>query len=218
MKTSTLNACGKIIWPNLIAATNNDSSIENEYANIIDLAHAIGGEGFTDMDIEDIEELLEDTEISTAELVSLVNHEDAVHNVDRSLSSDDSNNVVVNFTAKIIADGLRLGTELAQYFVNRDPDIERSLKFQRSLKSILKQYEEVYKDIRQSKQMLITNFVPAISSETTKDTVSCSNHQEVRNIDEISLCDSESDAESIFEPIQTHKKRRLIISESSDEN
>lgn len=147
-----------------------------------------------------------------------MNHEDAVHNVDRSLSSDDSNNVVVNFTTKIIADGLRLGTELAQYFVNRDPDIERSLKFQRSLKSVLKQYEEVYKDIRQSKQMLITNFVPAISSETTKDTVSCSNHQEVRNIDEISLCDSESDTESIFEPIQTHKKRRLVISESSDEN
>lgn len=157
---STLNACWKKIWPEIVGEKNVVLSPNFLFANIIDLAHAIGVEGFDDLDIPDIEELFEKNEISAADLVDVVIQEPAAaaaaddRNDNSSDSSDDSNNIEVNsnkievkaFTANIVDEGLRLGRELQTYFLNKDPDTQRAMKFQRKIQEALGQYEEVYKE------------------------------------------------------------------------
>lgn len=43
-------------------------------------------------------------------------------------NSNNDNNAAENFARKVIAEGLQLGRELQTYFLNRNPDTERSWK------------------------------------------------------------------------------------------
>lgn len=166
LKNSTLNACWKQIWPGVVGERHVVSSTDILLANIIDLAHSIGGEGFDDLEVPDIEELFEEEEIADADLVDLVSQ---VPDAPNEISSDDSNIVVKALTANTVSEGLRLGKELQMHFLNNDPDAERAMKFQRKIQEALIQYEEVYKDLRQSKQLRITDFL-TISTNQIKAT------------------------------------------------
>lgn len=58
LRTHTLNACWRKIWPECVESGNSVKDTSIVCSEIIILSHAIGGEGFDNMDTADIDELL----------------------------------------------------------------------------------------------------------------------------------------------------------------
>ena len=48
LRPLTLNRCWSAIWPECVKSENPVDPNTKEYPNIIDLAHAVGGQGFND--------------------------------------------------------------------------------------------------------------------------------------------------------------------------
>ena len=66
------------------------------------------------------------------------------------LESDIENQEPNVFTAKFVHEGLVLGRKLGNHFQG-DVNLDRVLNFQRGVNDLLKQYEDVYKDITNNK-------------------------------------------------------------------
>ncbi|XP_021711844.1 tigger transposable element-derived protein 1-like, partial [Aedes aegypti] len=65
MQMSTLNACWKPLWPECVHHKSQQNVDDRE---IILLAHAVGGEGFNDMTVEEVGEMMEDAVVDDEEL------------------------------------------------------------------------------------------------------------------------------------------------------
>jgi len=72
IKPTTLHACWKNLWPEAIQGDSLNEPAENRMDAIVDLAKSLGGEGFDDMTVEDIQELLVEEETDAATLVEMV--------------------------------------------------------------------------------------------------------------------------------------------------
>ena len=73
LRPSTLNGSWKPIWPEVVLLNNRIQPVVDEYRAIVDLAHTLGGEGFEDLAIQDVEELLAEPNLGEEELVAMVN-------------------------------------------------------------------------------------------------------------------------------------------------
>jgi hypothetical protein len=72
IKKLTLHACWKSVWPQVVEIENSRIFLEQEYSDIIELAHAIGGEGFQDLNEEVIIKTMADQELDEDELIEIV--------------------------------------------------------------------------------------------------------------------------------------------------
>ncbi|XP_017796951.1 PREDICTED: tigger transposable element-derived protein 1-like [Habropoda laboriosa] len=119
LKTSTLNACWKKIWPSSVEIENVLESSENEIGGILELAKSIGGEGFVDMAIEDVQDLLVEEEVDEADLMEMASE------VGNQIDSEDNSTAedceVNNLTLKKLKEGLSLAENLESVFLNADP-------------------------------------------------------------------------------------------------
>ncbi|XP_039962466.1 tigger transposable element-derived protein 1-like [Bactrocera tryoni] len=155
LKPSTLNSCWKNIWPECVKC--KDPVIDNnaELADIITMANAIGGDGFDDLSLADVEELLVVESLSENEIIefTLETRYDKEHS-----DSDERDRPILK--ASLIKEGLDLATKLGSHFEQHDHDEERAAKFQRELKSLMASYREVYNGLTRNKtQSKITDFV-----------------------------------------------------------
>ncbi|XP_017797049.1 PREDICTED: tigger transposable element-derived protein 1-like, partial [Habropoda laboriosa] len=73
IKQSTLNACWKKLWPDVVEGENSRLPLEHEYSQITEMAHTTGGEGFEDFAEADIVELMAGKELDEDDLVDMVN-------------------------------------------------------------------------------------------------------------------------------------------------
>ncbi|XP_017789938.1 PREDICTED: tigger transposable element-derived protein 1-like [Habropoda laboriosa] len=73
IKQSTLNACWKKLWPDVVEGENSRLPLEHEYSQITEMAHTMGGKGFEDFAEADIVELMADKELDEDDLVDMVN-------------------------------------------------------------------------------------------------------------------------------------------------
>nr|XP_012151876.1 PREDICTED: tigger transposable element-derived protein 1-like [Megachile rotundata] len=202
IKQSTLNACWKKLWPDVVEGENSRLPLEHEYSQIMEMAHTIGGEGFEDFAEADIVELMEDKELDEDDLVDMVNETN-----DRGSDPDEAESEPVAFTAKVIREGLELGRKLGNHFLQNDPNVERALLFQRDINKRLTQYEEVYKDlIKIETQLLITDFTTKVRPS---EVVSNSSNIELESHQPLS-----SDESDII-PI---RNKRLRVYESDNSN
>ncbi|XP_067138393.1 tigger transposable element-derived protein 1-like [Centruroides vittatus] len=94
IKPLTLNACWKNLWPESVQSFKIIDPAENRIEAILKLAKSLGGEGFDDMNLEDIEELMEE-EIDETNLVEMVSTLDQINSED---DSTDENPEDHNFT------------------------------------------------------------------------------------------------------------------------
>ncbi|XP_055377932.1 tigger transposable element-derived protein 1-like [Condylostylus longicornis] len=173
--------------------------ISYQYSNIIELAHAIGGEDFQDLNEEDIIKTMTDQELDEDELIEIVSKTRQKSESDVEAEIDECEKHL--FTAKIVREGLALGKKLGNYFQQHDPNVERALQFQRKINEVLAQYEEELKDLRQKKsQLLITEFISKSHRTEIVSEESC--------VEILSSDDSE---------IKQFNKTRLIV-ESDSEN
>ncbi|XP_017891414.1 tigger transposable element-derived protein 1-like [Ceratina calcarata] len=190
LKTSTLNACWKKIWRSSVEIENVPESSENEIGGILELAKSIGGEGFVDMTIEDVQDLLVEGEVDEADLMEMAS--EAVNQIDSEDTSTDEDCAVNNLTLKKLKEGLSLAENLESFFLNADPSTERSRKFKMELRNCLAPYREIYNDlVRTSNQSTITNFFKR--------------EEDARTLNEEKSSESESDI------IPPKKRSRLII-------
>lgn len=59
LKPSSINACWKNLWPEVVIQENQPPLLTNQEEAIVNLAHKIGGEGFEDVRCEEIRDLIE---------------------------------------------------------------------------------------------------------------------------------------------------------------
>lgn len=155
LKPSTLNSCWKTIWPECVKCKDPVIQNNEQFTDIITLAHTIGGDGFDDLSSADIDELLADKSLSESEIIDLAleTHHDKEH-------SENGEEDLPVLNATLIKDGLDLARNLGNHFEQHDPDNERAAKFQRELKLLMSSYRELYNGLsRNQTQTLITDFV-----------------------------------------------------------
>ncbi|GFT13151.1 tigger transposable element-derived protein 1 [Nephila pilipes] len=157
LKKSTLNACWKAVWPDVAERANPPILLEQEYSQIIELAHSLGGEGFEDLSEADIIEIMADKEICEDDLIDMVNITSENESDNETVADGYAHNP---FTAKVVREGLEQGRKLVNYFQQNDPHLDRALRFQRNMNECLNEYEELYNVLTKNKsQSLITNFI-----------------------------------------------------------
>lgn len=155
LKKQTLNGCWKKIWPSSVESCV--PLTENGVQDILEVAKTIGGEGFADMNIEDVQNLLVEQEASEEDLVLMISQDDPIESED---STDEENSEAANFSLKKVQKVLNLAKDLELYILSEDPCSERSLKFKRELQNALSPYSEIYQALtRASKQTKITDFI-----------------------------------------------------------
>ncbi|GFQ91990.1 tigger transposable element-derived protein 1 [Trichonephila clavata] len=204
IKKSTLHACWKAVWPDVVESANPRIPLEQEYSQIIELAHSLGGEGCEDLSEADIIEIMADKEICEDELIDMVNITSENESDNETVADGYAHNP---FTAKVVREGLELGRKLVNYFQQNDPHLDRALRLQRNITESLNEYEEVYNILRKNKsQSLITNFISM--SRRNEINPNMSTTETASN--EIILSSDES------EITQTRKRKRAIVESDSD--
>lgn len=191
LKSSTLNACWKALLPGMVQSENAVPPADVEYTRIVNVASRLGGEGFTDMNIRDVEELFLEQTLNEEELMEFI------HVSSSNASTDDNfenmnDGLVANLNLNDVQKGIDLAKQLEFYFIEKDPSVVRSGKFKRELQSCLAPYREVLAQL-QSKNTLVS----ATNSARFEDE------------------DIQSDED--FRHIKRKKVRPLVISDDSDE-
>ncbi|GFT02826.1 tigger transposable element-derived protein 1 [Nephila pilipes] len=204
IKKSTLNACWKAVWPDVAERANPPILLEQEYSQIIELAHSLGGEGFEDLSEADIIEIMADKEICEDDLIDMVNITSENESDNETVADGYAHNP---FTAKVVREGLEQGRKLVNYFQQNDPHLDRALRFQRNMNECLNEYEELYNVLTKNKsQSLITNFI----SMSGRNEINPNRSTTETASNEIILSSDES------EIIQTRKRRRPVVESDSD--
>lgn len=170
LKPFPINPNWKNFWQEELNNCHGISTVHDEIEKIMELSHQIGGEGFSDLQEIEVEELLEshNTELSEDELEELI----------LSNTSDDDSEVEkdapkLELTIENLDKGFQLAKELGDLFFAEDPLMERSLKFRKELEGVLTPYREIYKDLKnKTKQQVYTNYFG--SSEAILNNNCCS--------------------------------------------
>ncbi|GFW21617.1 tigger transposable element-derived protein 1 [Trichonephila clavipes] len=133
IRTRTLNACWKKIWPACVTdnTTTQTSTLSHE---IINLAHEIGGDGFNTFSHDDIDELLVDDALSDNDIIDLT-LDLTVEGVVGLEGDNDEEEKSTLLTGKLIQEGLQLCSKLENH---NDPNSERASKLQRELQNCIK--------------------------------------------------------------------------------
>lgn len=133
IKPSTLNACWRPVWPECVTKPMRSQDLMDN-SEIFMLAHAIGGEGFSDLTDTDVEELINEPGLADAELVELVeDNKNSAESDDMEISEENLNK------------GLEIAEQLENHFVQHDPYVERAVSFRNDLKYCLARYKELNK-------------------------------------------------------------------------
>lgn len=178
IRPSTLKACWKALIPEIDVQSTVSTPIEDEYRNIVRLAHAVEGDGFDEITMADIQELIADDEINEADLVAMTNEESVGD------SSDDLSDVEnKNFSLKNIEKVLNMAKQLEEYILENDPLSDRAEIFKRNLQNNLAPYQEIYKDLRnKSKQTSMHDFFKPIIVEKMPESDSGSSSKRSKQI------------------------------------
>ena len=72
VKPTTLNACWKAAWPECVSKINDSNEITTISSEIISLAKEIGGDGFDNFGVNDVEELLVDEALCDDDILESV--------------------------------------------------------------------------------------------------------------------------------------------------
>ncbi|KAI5154337.1 hypothetical protein ENBRE01_3360 [Enteropsectra breve] len=158
----------------------------------MNLAHSSGGEGFADMTIQDLQEMIEERDLNEEELFELLDEQSNEYFENKNVNCDQDSSP---FTPKFLQEGLAIGDKLLFYFMEHDPLFERRECFKNELQACLSSYMKIYKDLQtEGKQMLITDYIKNDSSHSTK---------EIKSI--LDYSDSTSDCEDIFDIVNSYE-------------
>jgi len=142
LKSSTLNACWKNIWPEVVLQENLLCATSLNIEPIVNMARSVGGDGFDDMNEGDIYELINNAEdLDEEELVQLADtsHLNNINSAEGSLAQiiDD---VDENLCTENVNEIVKLGKQLEIFVTNCDPSVDRSTEFKTNIQNCLAPY------------------------------------------------------------------------------
>ena len=162
VKSSTLNSVWKSVWKEAIHTFTGLPSFSGTVQECVNLAHRVGGEGFSDLETDDVLELLDshDEELSVDDLLELSAAQEQADEAENDVALD-----IKEMTMKEMAAFFKLANNLAQAAMDMDHSLERSQHFSRGLKSILAPYQEIYaKKQNSARQTTMTKFFKPTNS------------------------------------------------------
>ncbi|KAG0724693.1 hypothetical protein GWK47_040059 [Chionoecetes opilio] len=136
---------GSIDSSSVLACT---TLLAQQMKDIVDLAHTVGGEGFSDMTEEDVAELIDShgAEPSVEEIIQMNEDDQAGDDADE----DDDTETRPVFTIMKLRNLLREADNLTELFTDQDPIQERSIKFKRVVDEGLIPYKETLRSMEAS--------------------------------------------------------------------
>ncbi|XP_017754456.1 PREDICTED: tigger transposable element-derived protein 1-like [Eufriesea mexicana] len=140
IKSSTLNACWRPLLPRMVRKGNDISAL---LAEIVNVASALGSEGFSDINREDIEELLREESLNEEELVESIDE-----STSNSFVEENADNEFVSNFGCDVKRGLDLAKELEGCLTRNDPSTTRGAKFKREFQNCLAPYKEVLEELQ----------------------------------------------------------------------
>ena len=159
LKESTINGCWRKLWPEVVKRANPVPDISEELREIISLARNVGGEGFEDMSASDIEEVINDNcnDLLEDDLEELLTNSSGESDNDSECETlQDSRS---KMTEKTVLKALQMADELANFLLENDHVVERTIKTKRELNDLMAPYRELQRSIQSSAtQTKITNF------------------------------------------------------------
>lgn len=166
LKESTLNTCWKAIWPECVTHEEPVPRHSNEYADIVTLAHEVGGEGFDDLSFADIEEMIVDKPLEDEEIIEV-----ACAPADLQEENDSDDDDKTPLTAGLIKEGFQLANALENHFLTHDHLSERAAQFKQELTSCMARYRELYNELsKPPPQPFLTIFIKEPKSVASPET------------------------------------------------
>ena len=166
-----LNSCWKKLWPECVKSAANTLEKANEIQQgIISLGKKIGGEGFSDLDQEDIDDVLLIDELTEEELLELCGERYEKESVDIEPEKKEDQ-MKQNVLAGILADAERLMQNISIH----DPIEHRSSLVCLQIRSAVAPYDEIQRQIYNKKNQkkmsdfFATSTVPAESSSSEEE-------------------------------------------------
>ncbi|XP_070593700.1 tigger transposable element-derived protein 1-like isoform X2 [Erythrolamprus reginae] len=143
MKSQTMNACWRKLWPEVVNYHRGFAPEEIQDAavqNSVKLAQALGGEGFVDMTPEEVNGLLDEhglplTDKDLEELTRSASEEEEVEGAEESEEEED-----VGLTLERLAEMNRTAAHLQRMAELWDPNMTRSIHFKVSLDNTIAPY------------------------------------------------------------------------------
>lgn len=173
VKSSTVNACWKKLWPQCVQGNAVEPDSQTEIEKVVELARQVGEEGFENVEVADVEELTLDEEegLTHMELEELTREDSVVS------SDDDEDELQITnlLTTKSLQAVLDKVSELKREITEIDPDTQRSTVTSRGLDNIFSPYRELLKELRSRQiQKTITDFfkketIPTPEPPTTQN-------------------------------------------------
>lgn len=140
IKKSTLNACWKPLLPEMVQNIENAiPSVNEQYNSIINSVSRLTGEGFTDINNEDVRKLFEEESLNEEELMEFIDQPTTSNTTDDNVETVESMNIDLNGIEKAI----ELSERLELRILESDSSLVRTGKFTRELRRILLPYREL---------------------------------------------------------------------------
>ena len=155
---TTINRSWSKLLPELVVnPRKGSSSYENNVQSVVDMARAMGGEGFVDIEETEVLEMV----MPGNEVLSVKDVEEIVNQPSdpEQANEESENNSEKQFYSSSVIKIINLIRSAIDEAVTQDPIMTRCLNFKYNCDAALKMYEDVYKDyIRKKKQTNITQF------------------------------------------------------------
>ncbi|XP_070582413.1 homocysteine-responsive endoplasmic reticulum-resident ubiquitin-like domain member 2 protein isoform X3 [Erythrolamprus reginae] len=172
MKSQTMNACWRKLWPEVVNYHRGFAPEEIQDAavqNSVKLAQALGGEGFVDMTPEEVNGLLDEhglplTDGDLEELTKSASEEEE-EEVEAEEAEEEED---VGLTLERLAEVNRTAAHLQRMVELWDPNMTRSIHFKASLDNTIAPYRAMLAKQKKTRQQLpITMFVTKTKRSAT---------------------------------------------------
>ncbi|XP_021706484.1 tigger transposable element-derived protein 1-like [Aedes aegypti] len=138
LKKSTLNGCWRPVWPECVSAScsSNDHQID---AQIMKLASAVG---IKDLSNEEIAEMMKESQLSDEELLEHLREQSQIERETAESEAEDDD-VLSTITPDVLKKGIDIAEQLADFFIDHDPCVERAVMFRNELGACMRRYIEL---------------------------------------------------------------------------
>uniref|UniRef100_A0A3P9I0D2 DDE-1 domain-containing protein n=1 Tax=Oryzias latipes TaxID=8090 RepID=A0A3P9I0D2_ORYLA len=165
MKTETLNACWKKLWPEAVQNPTGGSLDEVHHSAVdaaVNLAKQLGGDGFNDICPDDINALIDAdahplTDADLAEMTTPQSDDEREEEEeDTSVAKDEEEGLTLGRLATMVG----MATELQRVAQEWDPLMSRSLQFSNIINGGMSVYKDLFAKKKKKRQQLpITMFL-----------------------------------------------------------
>ncbi|XP_053235427.1 tigger transposable element-derived protein 1-like isoform X2 [Podarcis raffonei] len=150
IEPETVNACWRNLWKKCVNDFRGFPTIHHEVECIVRVARQLGGDGFSDILEEEIEELIEGHRETSAseEPEDLIKSEE---------EDDDEQEEPASWNLPKFAEVFQAAKRLNDLISEYDPSMEQSLKITRGIAEALRPYREMFEQLkRQQRQLPVT--------------------------------------------------------------